>query len=70
MSTHRERLDELRRRVVDEAGLGLPIPYVSTITAHLLADLVGELGAVVLELELLRAGAAEATVTVERDVDA
>lgn len=52
MSTHRENADELRRRIVEEGGLGLPVPRVPTEIARLLVDLHAELMACVLELEL------------------
>jgi len=52
-ATHRENLYELRRRIVDEAGLGDPTPAVSPAIARLLVELWAELGACVLELELL-----------------
>lgn len=51
-SAHRVEYEELRRRVLEEAGLGLPVPRVSVSIAALLVDLVAELGACVLELEL------------------
>lgn len=51
-AAHREQLEELRRRVSETAGLGRPVPHVSVDVARLLVDLIAELGACVLELEL------------------
>lgn len=51
---HRENTRELRRRVLEESGLGRPVPFVATEIARLLVDLLTELEATVLELELVR----------------
>jgi hypothetical protein len=51
---HRENARELRRRVMDESGLHRPVPYVEPEIARLLVDLLSELEATVLELELVR----------------
>lgn len=57
---HRDRHTELTRRVLEETGLGRPVPFVTVAVARLISDLLAELGLCVLELELAaeRAGAA------------
>lgn len=51
-ASHGELLRELKRRVVDEAGLGLPQPRVSTEIANLLVDLLAALADALQDLEL------------------
>jgi len=56
--SQRENAARLRRRVIDEAGLGLPVPLVSTAIAELLVDLVVALEGTVLEYGIVEAFAA------------
>jgi hypothetical protein len=53
--SHREAYNELCRRVKFEAGLGEPVPKLGVSLTLLLVDLLCELGACVLELELREA---------------
>ena len=51
----KEDVAELRRRVMDESGLGRPEPLVSTDVASLLADLIAALEDTFDALEVFRA---------------
>lgn len=61
---HRRTYEEVRSRFLENMAYG--DAAVGGILRDVAADAIAELGAVVLEIELLRAGTAEASVEVER----